>query len=32
MRYDEPNAIFLITKSLIPIPVPGQYRPSRCLE
>jgi hypothetical protein len=26
------NAILLITKSLIPIPVPGQYRLSCCLE
>jgi hypothetical protein len=25
------NAILLITKSLVPIPVPGQYRLSRCL-
>ena len=29
---DRPNPILLITGSSIPIPVPGQYRLSRCLE
>jgi hypothetical protein len=29
---DRPNPIFLITGSSIPIPVPGQYRLSRCLK
>jgi hypothetical protein len=29
---DRPNPILLITGSSIPIPVPGQYRLSRCLQ
>jgi hypothetical protein len=29
---DRPNPILLITGSSIPIPVPGQYRLSRCLK